>query len=157
MTYVKLSAATGLVTLAATLFLAGAMTTVAHAGDGSRHKAHSKQGAAGNWSRSTTVQHTGSGQNRNSTVTRDDGKTATRNTTVVNDRAAGTRSVDSTATGFNGRTTTYSSDAQRTQDGYVKDVTRTLPNGQVNQRDIVVACDPAAKSCTKTVTGQNGG
>jgi hypothetical protein len=76
---------------------------------------------------------------------------------VVNDRAAGTRSVDSTATGFNGRTTTYSSDAQRTNDGYVKDVTRTLPNGQVNQRNVDVSCDPAARSCTKTVTGQNGG
>ena len=157
MSYVNSAKVAGIVGMAATLFLAGAVITAAQAGDGGRQKAHSKQGASGNWSRSSTVQHTGSGHTRNTIATRDDGRTATRNTTVVNDRAAGTRSVDSTATGFNGRTTTYSSDAQRTNDGYVKDVTRTLPNGQVNQRNVDVSCDPAARSCTKTVTGQNGG
>ena len=84
-----------------------------------------------------------------------DGRTATRNTTVVNDPAAGSRSVDSTTTGFNGRTTTVSSDAQRTDDGYVREVTRTLPDGQVNQRSIDVACDPAVQSCARTVTGDH--
>ena len=157
MSYVNSAAAAAIVGLAATLLLAGAVINEAQAGDGGRQKMHTKQGAHGNRSHSSTMQRTGSGHTRNTTVTRDDGKTATRNTTVVNDRAAGTRSVDSTATGFNGRTTTYSSDAQRTNDGYVRDVTRTLPSGLVNQRNIVVACDPAAKSCTKTVTGQNGG
>jgi len=157
MSYVNSAKVAGIVGLAATLFMAGAVVTAAQAGDGGRQKAHSGQGASGGWSRSSTVQRTGSGHTRNTIATRDDGRTATRNTTVVNDRAAGTRSVDSTATGFNGRTTTYSSDAQRTNDGYVKDVTRTLPNGQVNQRNVDVSCDPAARSCTKTVTGQNGG
>jgi hypothetical protein len=157
MSYVNSAAVTAIVGLAATLLLAGAMITDAQAGDGGRQKMHSKQGVSGSWSRSSTVQRTGSGHTRNTLVTRDDGKTATRNTTVVNDRAAGTRSVDSTTTGFNGRTTTRSSDTQRTNDGYVRDVTRTLPGGQVNQRNIDVSCDPASRSCTKTVTGQNGG
>ena len=212
MTYVNSAGVAGIVSLAATLFLAGAMTTTAQAGNGGRQKVQAGQGAGGNWSRSSTVQRTPSGhtrqdqwqnqdgksasrhvdvsndaasgtRNRNAvwtgpegkktmvdtvtqrtesgytrdtTATRDDGTTATRNTTVVNDRAAGTRAVDSTATGFNGRTTTYSSDAQRTDDGYVRDVTRTLPEGQVNQRSIDVSCDPAAQSCTRTVTGGNG-
>ena len=157
MSYVNSAVVTGIVGLAATLMLAGAVISDAQAGDGGRQKAHSKQGASGSWTHATTVQRTGSGHTRNTIVTRDDGKTATRNTTVVNDRAAGTRAVDSTTTGFNGRTTTYSSDAQRTNDGYVRDVTRTLPDGQVNQRNIDVSCDPASRSCTKTVTGQNGG
>lgn len=157
MSYVNSALMTGMVGLAATLLLAGAVIADAQAGDGGRQKAHSKQVASGNWTRSTAVQRTGSGHTRNTIATRGDGKTATRNTTVVNDPAAGTRSVDSTATGFNGRTTTYSSDAQRTADGYVRDVTRTLPDGQVNQRNIAVACDPASRSCTKSVTGQNGG
>jgi hypothetical protein len=157
MSYVNSAVVSGIAGLAATLVLAGVMITDAQAGDGGRQKAHSKQGASGSRTHTTTVQRTGSGHTRNTITTRDDGKTATRNTTVINDRAAGTRSVDSTATGFNGRTTTYSSDAQRTSDGYMRDVTRTLPDGQVNQRSIDVSCNPVARSCTKTVTGQNGG
>lgn len=146
--------------VSASLFFAGALTTEAEAGKGSKggkQQARAAQGHQGQWSRSTTAQRTPTGRMSNSTVTRGDGKTATRDTVVVNDRAAGTRSVDSTATGFNGRTTTYSSDAQRTAGGYTRDVTRTLPSGQVNQRGVDVACDKAAQSCTKTVTGHNGG
>jgi hypothetical protein len=213
MSYVNLARAAGIVSLAATLVLAGAVVTEAQAGNGGRQKVHSGQGAGGSWSRSSTVQRTpnghtrqdrwqnqdgksasrqvdvtsdaatgarnrnavwtgpqgrnttvdtvtqgtGSGYTRDSTATRDDGSTATRSTTVVNDRAAGTRAVDSTATGFNGGTTTYSSDSLRTDDGYVRDVTRTLPDGQVNQRSVDVSCNPAAQSCTRTVTGGSGG
>ena len=143
--------------LGASLFLASAITTEAKAGNGGKQHARSAQAHNGQWSRSTTTQRTPTGRMSNSTVTRGDGRTATRDTVVVNDRAAGTRSVDSTATGFNGRTTTYSSDAQRTATGYTRDVTRTLPNGQVNQHGVDVACDKAAQSCTKTVTGRDGG
>ena len=213
MSYVNSARVAGIVGLAATLFMAGAVTTAAQAGNGGRQKMQAGQGAGGSWSRSSTVQRTpsghtrqdqwqgqdgksasrqvevtndpasgtrnrnaawtgpegrnstvdtvtqrtGSGYTRDTTAARDDGKTATRNTTVVNDRAAGTRAVDSTATGFNGRTTTVSSDARRTDDGYVRDVTRTSADGHVNQRSIDVSCDPAAQSCTKTVTGGNGG
>jgi hypothetical protein len=162
MSYVNLnrSSMTRLATIAAVsagLFFASALTTEAEAGKGSKQHARAGQGQNGQWSRSTSTQRTPTGRMTNSTVTRGDGKTATRDTVVVNDRAAGTRSVDSTATGFNGRSTTYSSDAQRTATGYTQDVTRTLPNGQVNQHSVDVACDKAAQSCTRTVTGHNGG
>lgn len=166
MSYVKPihSSMTRVATIAAvgaSLFLAGAFTAEAEAGNGGRQQARTAQGTAqghhGQWTRSTTTQRTPTGRMSNSTVTRGDGRTATRDTVVVNDRAAGTRSVDSTATGFNGRTTTYSSDAQRTATGYTRDVMRTLPNGQVNQHGVEVACDKAAQSCTKTVTGRDGG
>ena len=143
--------------VSAGLFFASAVITEAEAGNGGKQHARAGQGHNGQWSRSTSTQRTPTGRMSNSTVTRGDGKTATRDTVVVNDRAAGTRSVDSTATGFNGRSTTYSSDAQRTATGYTRDVTRTLPNGQVNQHGVDVACDKAARSCTKTVTGHNGG
>lgn len=214
MSYVNSARVAGILGLAATLFMAGAVITTAQAGNGGRQKAHSGQGTGGgSWSRSSTVQRapsghtrqnqwqsqdgrsasrqvgvtndpasgtrnrtavwtgpegknttvdtvtqrTRSGFTRDTTATRDDGTTATRNTTVVNDHAAGTRAVDSTATGFNGRTTTYSSDSQRTDDGYMRDVTRTLPDGQVNQHSVDVSCNPAAQSCTRTVVGGNGG
>ena len=78
------------------------------------------------------------------------------NVRIVN-MSLGTRAVDSTATRFKGRTSTYSSDSLRTDDGYVRDVTRTLPDGQVNQRSIDVSCDPAGQSCARTVVGGNGG
>lgn len=155
----------GIVALSATLFLGAAITTEAQAGNGGKQKARATQAQNAHqnsrqnaqWTRTTTAQRTQNGRTSQSTVTRGDGKSATRDTVVVNDRAAGTRSVDSTTTGFNGRTTTYSSDAQRTATGYTRDVARTLPDGQVNQRSIDVACDKAAQSCTKTVIGQNGG
>ena len=153
MSYVNSAKVAGIVGLAAALFMAGSVFTAAQAGDGARHKAHAGQGASGSWSRSSTVQRTAGGHTRQDQWQRQDGKTATRNTTVANDRAAGTRSVDSTTTGFNGRTTTYSSDRLRTVDGYVRDVTRTLPDGQVSQHSVDVSCSPAAQSCTRTVTG----
>ena len=76
--------------------------------------------------------------------------------TVARDAEAGTRSVDVTRTGFDGRTSSYSSTTQRTDDGYERDVTQTLPSGQVRTRSIDVSCDPAAKSCTKTVEHDGG-
>ncbi len=160
MFYVKSTRLAAVAALGVTLFFAGAVLPEAHAGNDGKHKARATQGkhsTQGTWTRTTTGQRTDTGRQRSTVVTRDDGKVATRDTTVVNDRAAGTRSVDSTATGFNGRTTTYSSDAQRTENGYTRDVSRTLPDGQVNSRAIDVACDKAARSCTKNVTGQNGG
>jgi hypothetical protein len=157
MFYVKLTRLAAVATVSATLLFAGAIAAEARADNGGKHKAHGVQGASGSWSRSTTGQRTAKGHTRSTTATRNDGKTATRDTTVVNDRAAGTRSVDTTTTGFDGRTTTYSSDAQRTETGYTRDVTRTLPDGQVNSRTVDVACDKDARTCTKSVTGQNGG
>ena len=157
MSYVKLTRLAAVATVSATLLFAGAIGAEARADSGGKHKSHAAHGASGSWSRSTTGQRTANGHTRSTTATRNDGKTATRDTTVVNDRAAGTRSVDATTTGFNGRTTTYSRDARRTDTGYSSDMTRTLPGGQVNSRTVDVACDKDARSCTKSVTGQNGG
>ena len=99
MSYVNSAKVAGIVGLAAALFMAGSVFTAAQAGDGARHKAHAGQGASGSWSRSSTVQRTPNGHTRQDRWQNRDGRTATRNTTVVNDRAAGTRAVDSTVTG----------------------------------------------------------
>jgi hypothetical protein len=182
MSYVQLPAA-AMAGLAATLLLTAVVVSDAQAaGVGHKHRAQAAQGNASrstqvqrtakdqtrqrnaSWSNSngrqmqveSTTQRTENGRTTSSIATRDDGKTATRNTTVANDRAAGTRSVQSTTTGFNGGTSTYSSQAQRTEDGYTRDVTRTLPSGQVNERNIDVSCDAAVQSCTKTVVGSRG-
>lgn len=143
--------------LSATLFLGAAVVSDAHAGDRGKQKARATQAQGKQWTRTTTAQRTPTGRTSHSDVVRNDGKVATRDTIVVNDRAAGTRSVDSIATGFNGRTTTYSSDAQRTDTGYTREVSRTRPDGQVNQHAVDVSCDKSAQSCTKVVTGRNGG
>jgi hypothetical protein len=124
-------------------------------GAGARHPARA-QPAQRTVTSTTQVQRTDAGRIATTTATRDDGRTATRQSTLVRDRAAGTRSMQSTATGFNGRTTQYTSEAQRTADGYSRDVTRTLPDGQVNQRSIDVSCNAAVQTCTKTVVGGRG-
>lgn len=101
----------------------------------------------------TVTQRTDSGFTRGRIVTRPDGATATRDMTVVRDKDAGMRSVDVTRTGFDGRTSLYSSDTQRTEDGYEREVSQTLANGQVRTRSIDVSCDAASRTCTKTVEG----
>jgi hypothetical protein len=158
------SPAAALAGLAAMLLLAAAAPDAQAAGAG--HNPRSQPAAHGMTPRARDVQRTpnshrhGNDQARerttSTTVTRDDGRTATRQTTVARDPGAGTRSVQSTATGFNGRTTQYSSEAQRTDDGYTREVSRTLPNGQVNARSIDVSCDATTQSCTKTVAGGRG-
>jgi len=182
MSYVQFPA-TVVAGLAATLLLAAFVVTDAQAGGaGYKPRAHAAQGNASRstqvqrtaqdqtrqrnttWSNSngrqmqveSVTQRTGNGHTTSTTATRDDGRTATRQSTVARDPQAGTRSVQSTATGFNGATTSYSSQAQRTEDGYTRDVTRTLPSGQVNERNIDVSCDAAVQTCTKTVVGSRG-
>jgi hypothetical protein len=182
MSYVQLPA-TVVAGFAATLVLTAFVVTDAQAaGAGHKPRAQAAQGPASRstqaprpatgqtrqrnttWSNSagrqvqveSVTQRTENGRSTSSTATRDDGRTATRQQTVARDPVAGTRSVQSTATGFNGGTTTYSSQAQRTEDGYTRDVTRALPSGQVNERSIDVSCDAAVQTCTKTVVGSRG-
>jgi hypothetical protein len=131
------SPAAALAGLAAMLLLAAAAPE-AQATDAG-HKPRSQQAPHGTKPHSSEVQ-----------------RTATRQTTVTRDPQARTRSVQSTTTGVNGRTTQYSSVAQRTDDGYTRDVSRTSPNGQLNERSIDVFCDATAQSCTRTVVGGRG-
>ncbi len=100
--------------------------------------------------RTTETQRTDTGYVRNTTWTRPDGATATMQRTVVNDREAGTRSVDVTQTGFDGRTRTMSQDIQRTDDGWTSSRTRTNADGQTATRNSSVAIDKEAGTVTRT-------
>jgi uncharacterized protein YdeI (BOF family) len=103
----------------------------------------------------TVTQKTDDGFTRNTVVTKPDGSTANRDLTVVNDKEAGTRSVSIDRTGFEGRTSSYDSVAQKTDDGYTRNVTQVLPNGQTRTRSADVSCDGAGK-CTKVVDNNGG-
>lgn len=102
--------------------------------------------------RVTETQRIDGGYVRSTTLTRPDGATASRQRVVVRDREAGTRSVDVTQTGFDGRTRTMSQVMQRTDDGWTSSRTWTNANGQSFERAATVRCDSAARQCTKTVT-----
>jgi hypothetical protein len=104
----------------------------------------------------TVTTRTDSGFTRNTTATNRQGETATRNMTLTRDREAGTVSREASYTTFNGKEGSMSSNRTRTDDGYTRDVTRNLPNGEIRTRSVDVSCDKDAKSCTKTVD-QNGG
>jgi hypothetical protein len=157
MTYVNSVRVAGILGLAATLLMAGAVVTEAQAGNGGRQKAHAGQGAGGSWSRSSTLQRTPSGHTRQDQWQGQHGRSASRHVAVSNDPASGTRNRTAVRTGPEGRSTTVDTVTQRTGSGYTREVTRTLPDGQVNQRSIDVSCDPTAQSCTKTVTGGDRG
>jgi hypothetical protein len=104
----------------------------------------------------TVTTRTDSGFQRNTTATNAEGQTATRDATLTRDASTGTVTRSANYTTFDGRTGSYESERTRTDDGYTRDVTRNLPNGETRSRSIDVSCDKDAKSCTKTVD-VNGG
>lgn len=91
------------------------------------------------------------GFTRSTTVTNAQGETATRDLTVTRDKEAGTVSRDATYTTFDGRTGSKTDVVQRTDDGYSRDTTRTLPNGETHSRGVDVSCDKDAGKCVKQV------
>jgi hypothetical protein len=99
---------------------------------------------------------TGDGFTRNTTATHAQGETATRDLTVSRDKEAGTTTRSANYTTFDGRSGSKSDVIQRTDDGYTRDTTRTLPNGETHTRSVDVSCEKeATRSCVKQVeTGQ---
>jgi hypothetical protein len=100
-------------------------------------------------SRTTETQRTDTGYVRNTTLTRPDGATATQQRTVVNDREAGTRSIDVTRTGFDGKTRSMSQDTQRTDNGWTSSRTLTNAAGDTATRNTSVVIDKDAGTRTR--------
>jgi hypothetical protein len=105
----------------------------------------------GDYTRHTEVQRTSNGHTSHSTVTGANGRSATRDSTVVNDRAAGTRTRDTTYTGPEGRARTVNDVTTRTDDGHTRQTTYTNAHGETATRSATVSCDKAAGTCTKDV------
>ena len=84
-------------------------------------------------------------------MTRTDGTTATRNATVTNDREAGTTTRSADYTTFDGHEGSMSDVIQRTDDGFSRETTRTLPNGETHTRSVDASCDEDAGNCVKQV------
>lgn len=101
-------------------------------------------------------QRTDDGFTRNSTITNRDGETATRNSVVTRNPETGTRTRDTSFTTFDGREGSVSDVAQRTEDGYTRDTTWNLPNGETRTRSVDVSCDKAAGKCVKEVDVNSG-
>ncbi len=99
---------------------------------------------------------TENGFTRSTTATNHRGETATRESSLTRDREAGTVTRTASYTTFNGGEGSMNSVRTRTDDGYTRDVTRELPNGETRSRSVDVSCDKDAKTCTKTVD-VNGG
>ena len=94
---------------------------------------------------------TDDGFTRSTTVTNGQGETATRDLTVARDKEAGTVTREAHYTTFDGRQGSMSDVVQRTDDGYTRDTSRTLPNGTTQTRNVDVSCDKDAATCIKQV------
>lgn len=94
---------------------------------------------------------TDDGFTRSTTATNPQGQTATRDLSVSRDKEAGTVTRESNYTTFDGREGSKSDVVQRTDDGYTRDTTRTLPNGTTQTRSVDVSCDKDAAKCVKQV------
>jgi hypothetical protein len=103
-----------------------------------------------------TVTRTENGLTRDTVITNGQGETATRTMTLERDKEAGTATRSANYTTFDGREGSMTDVRTRTDDGYTRETTRNLPNGNVQTRSVDVSCDKDAKSCTKTVD-RNGG
>ena len=94
---------------------------------------------------------TDDGFTRSTTVTNGQGETATRDLTVARDKEAGTVTREANYTTFDRRQGSMSDVVQRTDDGYTRDTSRTLPNGTTQTRNVDVSCDKDAATCIKQV------
>lgn len=103
---------------------------------------------------STTVtgQRTENGLVRDRTTTTADGRTASSHTEVV--RADGSRTVSTTGTTLNGEAYSRTATTTRTDDGLIRDVSSSGPNGERSRHDEVVR-DAATGTVSRTSTGVN--
>ena len=94
---------------------------------------------------------TDDGFTRSTTVTNKDGEVATRDLTVSRDKEAGTVTREANYSTFDGREGSKSDVIQRTEDGFSRDTTHTLPNGETHTRSVDVACEKDVGKCVKQV------
>jgi hypothetical protein len=94
---------------------------------------------------------TDDGFTRSTTITNPQGETATRDLTVSRDKDAGTITRESNYTTFDGREGSKSDVIQRTEDGFSRDTTRTLPNGETHTRTVDVSCEKDVGKCVRQV------
>jgi hypothetical protein len=94
---------------------------------------------------------TDDGFTRSTTATNAQGQTATRDLTVSRDKESGTTTREANYTTFDGGTGSMSDVIQRTDDGFTRSTSRTLPSGETHTRDVDVSCDKDARSCVKQV------
>jgi hypothetical protein len=94
---------------------------------------------------------TDDGFTRSTTVTNPQGETATHDLTVSRDQEAGTITRESNYTTFDGREGAKSDVIQRTEDGFSRDTTRTLPNGESHTRSVDVSCEKDVGKCVRQV------
>lgn len=94
---------------------------------------------------------TDDGFTRSTTITNAQGETATRDLTVSRDEGAGTITRESNYTTFDGREGAKSDVIQRTEDGFSRDTTRMLPNGETHTRSVDVSCEKDVGKCVKQV------
>lgn len=94
---------------------------------------------------------TDDGFTRSTTIVNPKGETATRDLTVSRDKHAGTVSRESNYTTFDRREGGKSDVIQRTEDGFSRDTTRTLPNGETHTRSVDVSCEKDVGKCVRQV------
>jgi hypothetical protein len=94
---------------------------------------------------------TDDGFNRQTTMTNAEGEAATRDLDVSRNKETGTVTREASYTTFDGKTGSMSDVIQRTDDGYTRDTTRVLPNGETHTRNVDVSCNPDAGKCVKEV------
>ena len=136
-------------TLGFVVLLAAANTATAR--DAQHRRGAQVQRSSQSHTRTTERQRTDNGHTRTDTWTGADGRSARRDATVTNDREAGTRTRNVDYTTADGREGSKSDVVQRTDDGYTRDTTRTLPNGTTQTRNVDVSCDKDAAKCVKQV------
>jgi cytoskeletal protein RodZ len=101
--------------------------------------------------RDTERTRTDDGFTRSTTATNPDGETASRDLTVTRDKDAGTVTRESNYRTFDGREGSKSDVIQRTEDGFARDTTRTLPDGETHTRSVEVSCEKDANKCVRQV------
>jgi hypothetical protein len=97
------------------------------------------------------TQRTPTGKERSTVWAGPEGKSATRQEVITNDREAGTRTGEVTATGPNGQPRTTTDITTRADDGYTRETVTTNPNGSTMSRSVTGSYDADTQTWSKTV------
>ncbi len=89
---------------------------------------------------------------RSTTATNEDSEKPTRDLTVARVMDPGAVTGESNYTSFDGREGSRSDVIQRTDDGFIRDTSRTLPNGELHTQIVDVSCEKDVGKCVKQVT-----
>lgn len=137
------------------LLMAGASYAVAEPGAGARNQARGDAAAKAPHAvkaRKDMAKKLADGQVHTKTITNGQGETATRSMQVIKDKEAGVMTINQSGTTFKGESYSRETTMTKTDTGFTRESSGTLPDGSAVSTNVVGVVDKTAGTVTRTTT-----